>query len=123
MASKGRAEARAGAHSSSDPETVHPAGPGYDVDLALACEQRETNMTFWEAVKADKRLIMYTIGFSGTIIMEGYGLATIGNILGLYNFNAKFGKPVLDKDNQPVMDPDYPGLNLPKHAVSNCVLC
>ncbi|KAK0623634.1 hypothetical protein B0T14DRAFT_428062 [Immersiella caudata] len=98
----GRVEARADAHSSSDPETVHAVGPnGYDVDLALACEQRETNMSFWEAVRADKRLIMYTIGFSGTIIMEGYGLATIGNILGLYNFNAKFGKPVFDENHQP----------------------
>jgi hypothetical protein len=116
----GRVEARP---DSSDPETIHSVGPnGYDVELALACEQRETNMSFWEAVKADKRLIMYTIGFSGTIIMEGYGLATIGNILGLYNFNAKFGKAVVDDAGHPVIDPDYPGLNLPKHVVSHYAL-
>jgi len=117
-------ELRSGTNSSSDPETVHAIpGVGYDVELALAAEKREQEMSFWDAVKADKRLIMYTIGFSGTIIMEGYGLATMGNLLGIYNFNKMFGDAHVSPDGTPIEDKNYPGQHLQEYGVSHLTLC
>lgn len=89
-----------------DPETQGNLGIGYDVDLALAAERREQNMTLWEAFKADKRLIMWTIGFSGTIIMEGYGLALITFFFGFDTFKKDFGTavPVVNPDGSPRLD-------------------
>lgn len=120
MASKTHPPARVDVSSgteSSDPETVH--GADYDVELAMQCERRETEMSFWDAVKADRRLIMYTIGFSGTIITEGYGLATIGNAFGIYTFQKKFGVPAFDPHtNVAIMDESYPGQSLQKYAVA-----
>ncbi|KAK0716486.1 hypothetical protein B0T21DRAFT_386781 [Apiosordaria backusii] len=63
----------------------------YNVTLAESAEQRERDMTFGEALKADRRLIMYSIGFSGTIIMEGYGLALMTYLFALPAFNEKYG--------------------------------
>ncbi|KAK4662171.1 uncharacterized protein QC763_711250 [Podospora pseudopauciseta] len=63
----------------------------YNVTLAESAEQREREMTFGEALKADRRLIMYSIGFSGTIIMEGYGLALMTYLFTLEPFNRKYG--------------------------------
>ncbi|KAK4200568.1 hypothetical protein QBC40DRAFT_225506 [Triangularia verruculosa] len=70
----------------------------YNVTLAESAEQRERDMTFGEALKADRRLIMYSIGFSGTIIMEGYGLALMTYLFSLNAFNSKYG--VLQSDGQ-----------------------
>ena len=53
------------------------SGQDYDVALAEQCEKRELEMSFVEALKNDKRLIWYSLAISGTIIMEGYGLALI----------------------------------------------
>lgn len=64
----------------------------YDVGLAEQCEKREVEMTFKEALSNDKRLIWYSLGFSGTIIMEGYGLALITYLLSAFpEFGKKFG--------------------------------
>ncbi|KAK0670644.1 hypothetical protein QBC41DRAFT_301368 [Cercophora samala] len=68
----------------------------YNVTLAESAEQREREMTFGEALKADRRLIMYSIGFSGTIIMEGYGLALMTYLFTLAQFNQKYGVPIGD---------------------------
>ncbi|KAK4186637.1 hypothetical protein QBC35DRAFT_265564 [Podospora australis] len=64
----------------------------YNVQLAEATEALERDMTFGQALKADRRLIWYSIGFSGTIIMEGYGLALITYLFTLNEFNKKFGE-------------------------------
>ncbi|KAK0711536.1 general substrate transporter [Lasiosphaeris hirsuta] len=48
-------------------------------------------MTFKEVLKADRRLIFYSLGFSGTIIMEGYGLALITYLFSFAMFNKKYG--------------------------------
>ncbi|KAH7629167.1 general substrate transporter [Sordaria sp. MPI-SDFR-AT-0083] len=48
-------------------------------------------MTMVEAVSGDLRLIMYSLGFSGTIIMEGYGLALLTYLFSVEPFNSKYG--------------------------------
>lgn len=65
---------------------------GYDVDLAVAAEANEKDMTFKDARRADLRLIWYSLGFSGTIIMEGYGLALITYLFSFSEFNKNFGE-------------------------------
>ncbi|KAK4226086.1 hypothetical protein QBC38DRAFT_481481 [Podospora fimiseda] len=77
-----------------DIETGHnfvPQTGSYNVDLAEHAEERERNMTFKEALSFDRRLIMHSIGFSGTIIMEGYGLALITFLFSFDAFNRKYG--------------------------------
>lgn len=49
-------------------------------------------MTFKESREADKRLILYSLGFSGTIIMEGYGLALITYLFSFSEFNERYGE-------------------------------
>lgn len=68
--------------------------PPYNVAVAEAAEKREKEMTFKEARKADKRLIWYSLGFSGTIIMEGYGLALITYLFSFAVFKTKYGTSV-----------------------------
>lgn len=64
----------------------------YDVELAEQCEKRELEMSFKQALSNDKRLIWYSLGFSGTIIMEGYGMALITYLLSAFpEFSKKFG--------------------------------
>lgn len=63
----------------------------YDQDLAHLAEKKEKEMTFKEAVSGDLRLIMYSLGFSGTIIMEGYGLALLTYLFSVEPFNSKYG--------------------------------
>lgn len=48
-------------------------------------------MSFKKAVAGDFRLIMYSLGFSGTIIMEGYGLALLTYLFSVEPFNEKYG--------------------------------
>ena len=74
-----------------DPEvaTGHPLN--YDAHLAVAAEAKETNMSFMDAMKADMRLIFYSIFFSGTIIMEGYGFAMISTLYVFPYFKADYG--------------------------------
>jgi SP family general alpha glucoside:H+ symporter-like MFS transporter len=78
----------------SDAEFEQESGTSaaYDVALAEAAEKKEKDMTFKEARKADKRLIWYSLGFSGTIIMEGYGLALITYLFSFAVFKTKYGK-------------------------------
>lgn len=76
--------------------------PPYDVAMAEAAEAREKEMTFKEARKADKRLIWYSLGFSGTIIMEGYGLALITYLFSFAVFKARYGQPVGDSGDYEV---------------------
>ncbi|KAB5570592.1 hypothetical protein GE09DRAFT_1171162 [Coniochaeta sp. 2T2.1] len=68
--------------------------PPYDVAVAELAEKREKDMTFKEARKADKRLIWYSLGFSGTIIMEGYGLALITYLFSFAVFKRRYGEVV-----------------------------
>ena len=68
--------------------------PPYDVAVAELAEKREKDMTFNEARKADKRLIWYSLGFSGTIIMEGYGLALITYLFSFAVFKRRYGEVV-----------------------------
>ncbi|KAK3400986.1 hypothetical protein B0T20DRAFT_390840 [Sordaria brevicollis] len=63
----------------------------YDEHLALVAEKKEREMTFKEAASGDLRLIMYSLGFSGTIIMEGYGLALLTYLFSVEPFNQKYG--------------------------------
>ncbi|KAK3340071.1 hypothetical protein B0H65DRAFT_528181 [Neurospora tetraspora] len=63
----------------------------YDQHLAHLAEKKEREMTFKDAVVGDFRLIMYSLGFSGTIIMEGYGLALLTYLFSVGPFNAKYG--------------------------------
>lgn len=77
-----------------DIETGHPAVAqvgSYNVELAEHAEARERDMSFKDAFDADRRLIVYAIGFSGTIIMEGYGLALITFLFSFSEFNMKYG--------------------------------
>ncbi|KAK0637220.1 hypothetical protein B0T17DRAFT_504585 [Bombardia bombarda] len=82
---------------SADPASLEagysPLAPAltYDVHLAETAEARERDMSFSAALKADRRLIWYSLGFSGTIIMEGYGLALITYLFSFPQFNKKFG--------------------------------
>jgi len=76
--------------------------PPYDVAMADAAEAQEKEMTFKEARKADKRLIWYSLGFSGTIIMEGYGLALITYLFSFAVFKTKYGKAVEGTDDYEV---------------------
>jgi SP family general alpha glucoside:H+ symporter-like MFS transporter len=91
LPSRGR---RNGAASISPIEFINHDGDdgSYDVDLAIAAEASEKDMTFKDARKADLRLIWYSLGFSGTIIMEGYGLALITYLFSFSEFNKKFGR-------------------------------
>lgn len=73
--------------------------PPYDVALAETAEKREKDMSFKEAREADKRLIWYSLGFSGTIIMEGYGLALITYLFSFAVFKAKYGVKVEGTDD------------------------
>lgn len=68
----------------------------YDVHLAELAEKQEKEMSFNDARKADLRLIWYSLGFSGTIIMEGYGLALITYLFSFAAFNQRYGE--FDKD-------------------------
>lgn len=63
----------------------------YDQDLALLAEKREQEMTFKHAFIGDLCLIMYSLGYSGTIIMEGYGMALLTYFFSVEPFNAKYG--------------------------------
>jgi SP family general alpha glucoside:H+ symporter-like MFS transporter len=75
-----------------DPESyVGNGSAAYDPALAEAAERREREMTFKESQKADRRLILYSLGFSGTIIMEGYGLALITYLFSFVVFNEQYG--------------------------------
>jgi MFS transporter, SP family, general alpha glucoside:H+ symporter len=64
----------------------------YDATLAEMTEDHERDMTFKAAMTADKRLIWYSLGFSGTIIMEGYGLALITYLFAFSEFNQTYGE-------------------------------
>ncbi|RKU43569.1 hypothetical protein DL546_004144 [Coniochaeta pulveracea] len=85
---------RNGAASITPMEFINDDGDdgGYDVDLAVAAEANEKDMTFKDARRADLRLIWYSLGFSGTIIMEGYGLALITYLFSFSEFNKNFGE-------------------------------
>ncbi|KAK3374888.1 hypothetical protein B0H63DRAFT_452717 [Podospora didyma] len=79
----------------SDPETgetntIHTV-QSYDVNTARAAEKTEEEMSFRTAINTDKRLILYSLGFSGTIIMEGYGFALITYLFSSHNFKQKYG--------------------------------
>ncbi|KAK0723037.1 general substrate transporter [Lasiosphaeria miniovina] len=66
-------------------------------------------MTFRDAMKADKRLIWHSLGFSGTIVMEGYGYALITYLFSFYTFNEKYGVVLPGKfvDGKPVYELEY----------------
>lgn len=66
--------------------------PAYDIAMAEAQEKREKDMTFKESRTADLRLIWYSLGFSGTIIMEGYGLALITYLFSFAIFKERYGE-------------------------------
>lgn len=68
-------------------------GSGHDYDVALAeqCEKRELEMSFKDALRNDKRLIWYSLAISGTIIMEGYGLALITFLFSNQPFSRYWG--------------------------------
>ncbi len=55
-------------------------------------------MTFKEALRADRRLILYSLGFSGTIIMVSYGMAIIVYLLNVNAFKQKFGVRAVSGD-------------------------
>ncbi|KAM7197868.1 General substrate transporter [Rhypophila sp. PSN 637] len=83
------------------PVTVESdSGPDYDVSLAEQCEQRELEMSFKEALSNDKRLIWSSVGFSGTIIMEGYGLAMITYLFASLEFQKKFGESYVNEKGE-----------------------
>ncbi|KAH8895073.1 sugar transporter [Thozetella sp. PMI_491] len=63
----------------------------YDVDLALAAERREKSMSFKEVLVADLRAILASVAFSGSIVMEGYGLALITYLFSFPVFKQRFG--------------------------------
>lgn len=63
----------------------------YDPALAEAVERHEKEMSFKESRKADKRLILYSLGFSGTIVMEAYGLALLTYLFSFSAFNELYG--------------------------------
>ena len=77
------------------------SGQDYDVALAEQCEKRELEMSFMDALKNDKRLIMYSLAISGTIIMEGYGLALIINLFANEPFARYWGTWIPGKDKTP----------------------
>lgn len=71
--------------------TPHDTKFEYDQHLAHIAEKKEREMTFKKAAAGDFRLIMYSLGFSGTIIMEGYGLALLTYLFSVEPFNEKYG--------------------------------
>ncbi|KAK3956900.1 hypothetical protein QBC32DRAFT_394346 [Pseudoneurospora amorphoporcata] len=80
------------AHNNTTSNQTQFFGAGeYDRNLAHLAEKKEREMTFKEAVVGDLRLIMYSLGFSGTIIMEGYGLALLTYLFSVEPFNKKYG--------------------------------
>lgn len=80
------------ARENATPHHTQVFGAGeYDQHLAHLAEKKEQEMTFKDAVIGDFRLIMYSLGFSGTIIMEGYGLALLTYLFSVEPFNAKYG--------------------------------
>lgn len=98
--------------SGQDPEVAAPGPLSYDAHLAVTAESNETNMSFMDAMKADMRLIFYSIFFSGTIIMEGYGFAMISTLFVFPHFKADFGvfseanlKKQLDDVSKGLLDP------------------
>jgi hypothetical protein len=70
---------------------------GYSVALAEDTERHERDMTLMQALRADKRLILYSLGFSGTIIMEGYGLALVTYLFVFDQFNETYGEAIGNK--------------------------
>ncbi|KAK2069263.1 hypothetical protein P8C59_003859 [Phyllachora maydis] len=68
-----------------------PLPSEYDVTLARITEEHEKSMTWQEAVTAEARTILYCIGISGLIIMEGYGLAMITYLYSFQTFRQTFG--------------------------------
>ena len=96
-----------GSHQEPEPATSHDLSP-YNPALAIAAERREKEMSFKESRKADKRLILYALGFSGTIIMEGYGLALITYLFTFTVFRERYGMYVEDTQAWEV-GPSLPG--------------
>ena len=77
----------------------HPLGLARE--LAEQAEQEEKSMSLREAWHADRRLVFYSIGFTGTIVMEGYGLALITYLFSFDTFKAKYGKRIVGKSGEP----------------------
>ena len=66
--------------------------PAYNIVTAEQKEREELNMSLWQAVLAEARLIRYACGFSGTIVMEGYGLAMITYVFSFKSFRDDYGE-------------------------------
>lgn len=96
-------EVRDNVTSTATPNVTQPSGTAaYDLDLALLAEQKEKDMSFKDAAKGDLRLIMYSLGYSGTIIMEGYGLALLTYLFSVQTFNKTYGTAVDGTDQYEV---------------------
>lgn len=92
------------------PQTT-AAGLIYDPGVAEEAEKHEKAMTFWGAVREDRRLIAWSLAFSGCIIMEGYGMAVITYLFSNGPFKYWFGSTMARDDGGPPLS--EASLNIP----------
>jgi hypothetical protein len=81
---------------------VTAADLSFDPDLVLLIDQHEREVTIRQALREEKRTLAYSVIYSGTIIMEGYGMALTPLLFSCTPFVNKFGTPKLDGQGREV---------------------
>ncbi|KAI1364348.1 sugar transporter [Xylaria arbuscula] len=71
----------------------------------------EHAQTLWQALRENRKAVMWSVLISMTIIMEGYDTILIGNFFAYPEFNKKFGKYYGEETGWQVAGPWQTGLN------------
>ena len=65
---------------------------GDAIEHAKLASDAEHNTTIWEAIKVNKKAVIWSMLISMSIVMEGYDVILIGNFFGYPAFQRKYGE-------------------------------
>lgn len=72
----------------------------------------EHEQTLWQALRANRKAVTWSVLISMTIIMEGYDTILMGNFFAYPTFNQKYGQYYGEKIGWQVSAPWQTGLNM-----------
>jgi SP family general alpha glucoside:H+ symporter-like MFS transporter len=90
--------------SGNPPEALPVTAAGLEFDPAVAAEvdEHDRHVGFGQALREEKRTLLYSVIYSGNIIMEGYGMALMPMLFSNTPFLDKFGHHVPGKTKHEV---------------------
>ena len=86
-------------------------GQGALIDAKHASDE-EHAQTLWQAIKANKKAVAWSVLVSMSVVMEGYDTILIGNFFGYPEFQKKYGHDYGGKIGYQVSAPWQTGLSM-----------